>query len=373
MRHHLAPEQLIEKMKPSLLTVEQVTDRLAASEPIEVIDFEAAPGVTITVEDGCHHGIDAKLGGDPINAYIELESSPGNCYQLTKDTLLQLGSICGIRRQYTAALPARLLAPQLNYWFREGLAAKAGNTKFRLLITGGTVAAVTKGKVEPFSNLRLLHEALYELKRIYPDVQPLIDPAFSHSLQSTHIYLIMPIPHLVLQTWQTDPWSIGLHIGNSLSGEDKTSIDGFAFRWRSGCGLIEPTISTGTWVRRTTTNGGEVYDWARAAITNIVTDMRLAIDTLPDLQGQPIEGKATDVLRDTFEHFHIPLSQRAAITEGFIAGDDPTLYGLVVAVCEAASRSEITDSQADSLMRIAGDLVRLGDARCGHCNRIIPH
>lgn len=365
----------VDTMKPKLHTLEHVGDLLAATEPLSTHGFSVG-AATYQISPGWHHGIDAKTGTEPVDATIAIGAHE---FALTKDALLEAASICGIRKEYAARCPAFLLEPQLNYWFGEdeGLRTRRSTAcDYQILVAAGNAAAITRSTVQPFSNLRLLEQALDAIDHRYGGTSDvLVDYKFVHTLRRTHLRLIIPEQVRTMEGTGTDndEWSIGIQLRNSLTGEDRTSLDGYLFRWTCTNGAIDTHTTSGAWTRR----GGsehEVYDWARTAVDDILGGLEPALDAVQALVAMPIDGTANDILRDVFATYRVPLAERSTIIENMIeTGGNFTMYAVMNAITQAANDPRLDPTRVENLLRMGGDLPHTAASRCDACCRLLPH
>lgn len=367
----------IETMKPKLHSLDHVRNVLAATEPLSTYNFTVGDAIRFTLTPGWHHGIDSRAGTEPVDAYIHIGKGAGtNDYRLTKDALLEATSACGISKTYAGRCPAELLEPQLNYWFREGLASRpSANRDFQLLTAAGHGAAITRSSIVPFSNLRLLEETLDRIETRWGKGEVLVDYKFTHSLRKTHLRLVIPGYQRRIDGTgtQDDYWSLGLQLKNSLIGEERTSIDGYLFRWVCTNGAIDTRATSGTWTRRGGGNENQVYEWARQAVDDVLGGLEPALDAVQAMVDIPIEGEATEVLRDVFEHYKVPLPERARIVENMVEANQLSMYSIMAAVTQVANDATLEPSHIENLLRMGGDLPHAATSRCDACRRLLPH
>lgn len=372
-----APSITVDTMRAKLHPLDRVRQVLASTEPLANYPFSVGDEVRFTLEPGWHHGLDARTGTEPVNAAIHLGKGPAtSLFQLTKDALLEATSACGISKSYAARCPAELLEPQLNYWFRDGLASRAGNRDYQLLVAAGTGAAITRRSIVPFSNLRLLEQALDGIEARYGAGDVLADYKFSHSLRRTHLRLIVPEQRRAITGTgvDDDTWSVGLQIRNSLIGVEQTSIDGYLFRWACTNGAVDTRNTSGTWTRHRGGSDSEVYEWARSAVDEVLGGLEPALDNVQQLVTIPIQGAANEVLRDVFEHYRTPLAERTRVIERMVeAGGSLTMYSVMAAITEVANDANMEPSHIESLLRMGGDLPHAATSRCDACRRLLPH
>lgn len=357
----------IDEMRPKLRTLDQLYDMIGATEPVNSHPF-GPNDAQFTIHGGWEDDAEGKDGTDQVLARISLDGTP---YPLTKDALLEASSLVGINKTYAARCPAPLLQPQLNYWFSTGTKKYS---KFQLLTAAGRAAALTRHSIQPFSNVKLLDETVAGIRSRFGDTEILVDYKLTHSLRRTHIRLILPEIGRTLTDTGTDDdhWSLGIQLKNSLIGHERTSLDGYVFRWACTNGQIDTHAQSGVWRRTGGERDNEVYEWARNAVDEILGGLEPALDAVQNLAGVPVEGEIGAVLRDVFDHYRVPLPERAQIIANVIAtGGRLTMYTLMNAITQVANRDGMEPSHVETLMRMGGDLPHAAHSRCAACRRLL--
>ncbi len=344
---------------------------LATTEPLEVHTFTAGDDVRFHIEPGWQHGNTARAGTDTAAASIRLPSTVE--YPLTFDAVLEAAAICGLPRAYTARCPANLLEPQLNFWFRDGLTTRGSAYRdHHLLAAAGIGAAVTRARHLPFSNLGLLAAVTEAITVRHPGTTIAVDPRLVHTLRRTHVRLVLPDLARTVDDGQT--WVPGIQIRNSLTGSDKTSVDGFLVHHQSGGAAIDRATS-GAWSRRQTANDEDVYGWARGAVTDVLAGVDSTVDAIGPMAHAAVDDRnVSDVVRDLFAHYRIPVAERTKIIERIMVADDAiTLATILSAIVATTADDDIDPDHLDSIMRMAGDFPHSAQQRCDACLRMIPH
>lgn len=352
----------IEDMRDQLLTLDEARERLSTTEPLGQIQFVMRGSENevpkFHLEPAWNAGIEAKAGTDVVSATVTVG---GTEYQLTKDAALTATSSIGLTRQYVGRTPSTLIEPHLNYWF----ANKDGEAK--LLVQDTTVLAITKASVSPFSNLRLVEEAITGIEAKYGAGEVLVDYKMHHDLRMTAIRLV--VPDHVRAVREDDNWSAGIQIRNSLVGESPLSLEGYLFRWWCTNGAISTHARSGSWNRRTGGQGEEAYAWAQNAVDEILGGLEHEFEALEQLAESPIEDVAV-ALEDVFTTYKVPLEAREAIITEMVNSDDLTMYGVMQAITQAANGPDVRESVRLMLMEVGGDLPRANAERCSKCRRL---
>jgi hypothetical protein len=366
----------VESMRDKLYPLDYVRDLLARTEPLTTHQFTVGDEVRFIVQPGWHHGLEAKLGTERVEAAIVLGRGY-SAYQwpLTKDALLEATSACGINGKYVMRCPSELIEPQLNYWFRAGLAQRDRvNRDFQLLVSADMGAAITRSTIVPFSNLRLVDQILDGVEKRYGKGEVLADYKLTHSLRRTHVRLIVPEQRRVITGTGVadDEWSTGIQLKNSIIGAEQTSLDGYLFRFWCTNGAIDTHASSGIWSRRGGGTEDEVYAWARHAVDEILGGLEPALDRVQETVHIPIEGHANEVLRDVFDRYRTPVADRTKIIENMVEAGDLTMYSVMSAITQAANNLDMDPGRVEALMRMGGDIPHAASGRCGECFRLMP-
>lgn len=346
-------------MREKLLTLDQVNDSLAQTEPLTSIHIDNASGVKFRLAENWESVLDAKADTSTVDAYMTVGPVE---YQLTKGSALQAAANVGLPGAYVRRTPGNLIEPQLDYHYTGGL----GSTEFNALVVGDTLSAFTKPTIRPFSNISLLERAVDAIHSQYgADTEILADYKFSHSLAKTDIRLIVPEASRVIEdTGMTDmpsgaqdEWCAGVAFSNSLIGKGFTSFDAQMFRWWCTNGATTTLDSVGTWSRRTNGQEDDVYAWARDAVEEVLGGMEHRFDQVQQLARTPLGGNVQDVLRQLFHDYGVPVSQRAQVMEALhgVTGEI-TMYHVMQALTQLANDPHLSPARADRLMRIGGAL-----------------
>lgn len=373
-------EPTIEDMRPRLLTLDQARERLATTEPLTEHSFEAHDGVLFDVQDDWNRVADTMDGSDMTDSYARLYSG-GERYRLTKDALLEAGAKVGIPRKLQERSPASWLQDGLNFWF-SGNSGWDGK-KFKAFVAGDTnpdLVAFGSGTISPFSNLGIIDKLADGLEAAYkvPASEILVDYKFTHSLELTHGRLIVP-GHLrnIRGPGTADPddkWSTGVQWRNSQLGLRPVSIDGYLFRWRCTNGMTDTLVTSGQYNRRASGHDeGDVYEWARAAVDNVLGGLEHALEGVEAATQIPVEQDVNLVLDDLFRQHSIPGRLRQQVIENMAeVGGELSMYTLMQAVTSVANEPTMAPAAVDKLMRVGGHIAHSAEMRCVTCRRIKP-
>jgi len=362
----------IDDVKEKLLTLDEVRERLAHTEPLATYDFGSEDRVAFRLEPDFNHGLKALPGNVAIPGYISLGQTQ---LQLTRDALYEAASEAKLVKGFVQTAPADILAEVLNWYYNSGAEGKS----FKILgIQGDKAAAITRGAVQPYSNLRLLETALNGIEAQYGTGEVFADYKFVHDLQRTHMRLIIPEYVRTIENTGTenDTWSVGIQLKNSLTGLEQTEINGYLFRYWCTNGAIDTrNNSNAIWSRRGASGRNEdaVFEWARDAVDEVLGGLEGSLDLVQGMTDISIEGTAVEALRDVFNTYHIPQAHRNRILGNMVNEQNLTMYNLMQAVTEAANADNLSPADVDRLMRAGGDLPEIANDRCDSCHRFLDH
>jgi hypothetical protein len=359
------------EMRGKLLTLEDVRERLAATEPIGEHTFPVGSGVEFEIDPGwaeqCKPGTDMlKTGTDVLEGTV-LRTPGGGEYRLTRDALLEAGAAVGIPRKLQERLPSRLLQDPINWWFRGG----ADKSEYKLLAMGEEpmVLAMCRPTVSPFSNLRLLDEMLRGIEGTYGrGTEVLADYKFHHDLETTHMRLVIPGHERRIEGtgFADDTWCAGIQLKNYLTGLHQTEIDAYHFRWwcTNGC-YDQLATGAGSFSRR---RGGsdpeDAYEWARQVVDEVLGGLEHGFDAIQSLTEVSVRGNTSEVLGDLFARHDVPVRERQRVIANMVEDDQLTMYSIQQAITQAANAEDVTPRAADQLMALGGLVARVEHARC---------
>jgi hypothetical protein len=363
----------IDDVSDKLLTLDTVREALGSTEPVNAYDFEVgANQVAFNLTDGFNHDLKATQADAPLEAFVTIS---GTELQLTPTSLYDFAGEAFMTKGFVQKYPAEVIADALNFQFSSGLTGK----DYKVLGVGNRKAAtITRGALQPYSNLRFLEIALAEIEKKYGAGEVWADYKFVHNLKQTHLRLIIPEHMRVMQNTGTDndTWSAGLQLKNSLNGDEQTEINAYLFRYWCTNGSIDTmNASNSVWSRRGAVGKGDaVFDWAQDAIDEALEGIESSFDAVQSLTDISIEGSAVEALEGVFNTYKIPGSERTRITRNMVNEDQLTMYSLMQAVTEAANSADVKPHIVDNLMRVGGDLPRLAAAgRCDNCHQFMDH
>ena len=364
----------LDDMRDTLLTLDAAKERLAASEPLNELTFPVSADITFTAEPGWADGPDDDA------APVFLTTGAGAQYQLTHKAALEAGAQCGIPRGYQERLPASLLVPQLNYWFRGGF----GEKEFKLLShdrgeESPLALAMCRGTITPFSNLALVDLIEGKIKERYgDDTEILVDYKFHHDLEYTGMRLITPAHTRVMTGTRVeeDTWCSGISVRNSLIGLKPTDLAGYVFRYWCTNGSTDTLTSSGQFSRRGKHDEGDVWNWARDSVDKIFQELDGSFDSIQALASVPVGGDMTVVLDDLFNQYGIPVGQRQRIRDWLLNLEGPhTLFDIHDAITRAANLNELSPRTVEQLLGMGGHIAHAATARCSQdhpCRRLLP-
>lgn len=354
-------------MADKLLTLDTVRERLAQTEPMTSVGFPVSDRIGFRMESGCFWDHETVQGDQLVKAYLTVGDSE---YQMSKDALLEATSLCGLPQAYVLKSPSKLIEPHLNFWYKGGF----DNKEYKALVVGNDKClAVTRGTIEPFSNLGLLDQALDAISEKYGDGEVYVDPKFEHSLRQTSLRLIIPEYMRVMAGTglDNDTWSMGIQIMNSLIGQSQTSIDGYMFRWWCTNGAIDTLNNSGKWSRKSGGQGEEdVMEWARQSVDSVLGGLEGTLDKVQAMADINIEeDSARAILEEIFNTYRIPGQARQLVIDNMVDETNMTMYSVMQAITAAANHPDVDPKHIVGLMECGGSLPHTAQERCNACHR----
>lgn len=370
----------IEEMKPKLLTLDTVRERLATTEPLSDVVFEA-PQAQVRLEEGWASGDDETA---LTSAWLQIKSAtPGGEgpatpveYQLTRQAALEVGAFARLPRELQKSAPPDLVQTFANRMLSENLARFK---EIKLLVKPGTGigTALTNHTIQPFSNLQFLDILLAGIANKYGEGEVLADYKFTHDLERTNLRLIVPGAQRLISGTRVadDTWSAGVQFRNSLTGTEPTAIEGYLFRWWCTNGCTDTLAQIGALNRRQSPSPEEAYEWAAESVEQILGGLEGSFDAVQETAQVPVEpDQVAAVMRDMFSEHQVPArSRERIITELAEVGENMMVYDVLNAVTVTANADGVSPDATEALLRLGGHLAHAaGGDRCGSCHRILP-
>lgn len=348
-----------DQMRGKLLTLDQVEERIASTEPLGQKYVSSESRVHFSFDPTWAIGIEDLADTAPVDASISID---GEEHRLTKEAALQVGAEFGYPGKLAMKTPSDLLERNLNYWWNGGM----GDKEFNVLSTGQdqVVAALTRPTINPFSNRLLLEETIRGIQERYGQDTPIYaDYKFNHSLVRTDIRLIVPEAVRTISgggmddvpAGEVDEWAGGIHLTNSLMGKSQTKLETYLFRWWCTNGATTQLEGVGNVFSRRGEHGQmDVYEWARAAVDDVLGGLEDQFDMIQALTSLRIEGNAAEVVGEIFDTFRVPVSQRRFVTSRLETPEALTMYTVMAAIAESANEPGLSEDRIDKLLRIGG-------------------
>jgi hypothetical protein len=349
-------------MKDKLLTLDQVQERIASTEPLGQRFVSNLNKVHFAFDPTWAIGLEEKLGTEVVDASISID---GEEHQLTKEAALQMGAEFGYPGKLAEKTPSDLLERNLNYWWNAGM----GDKEFNVLSTGQdqAVAAITRPTINPFSNRLLVDETINGIRERYGEDTPVYaDYKFNHSLIRTDVRFIIPEAVRLISgggltdipEGEQDEWAGGIHLTNSLIGKSQTKLETYLFRWWCTNGCTTQLENVGQVFSRRGEHGqDDVYTWARAAVDDVLGGLEGQFDLIQALTALQLGSNVGEVVTEIFDNFRVPLTQRKAVIARL---NDPELtpelnmYVLMNAITETANEPGLSEDRVDKILRIGG-------------------
>jgi len=363
----------LEEMRSKLLTLDDVRETLATTEPFTDVVFKP-PQAQIRLEHGWAAGEESALA----DAWLRVSGQEDEI-QLTKEAALEVGAFCRLPRKLQEEAPVDLVQTWVNRILTEDLARYK---EVKLLVRPGmnTGTALTNHTIQPFSNLQFLDIMLEGIAAAYgaeAGSGVLADYKFTHSLERTNLRLIVPGAQRVVSGTRVadDTWSAGIQLRNSLAGVEQTALDGYLFRWWCTNGCTDTLAEVSALNRRQTPDPADAYDWARESVEEILGGLENSFDAVQSTTEVQVEpDQVAAVVRDLFTEHAVPARSRERIVAELAdTGEDMTVYDVLQAVTVSANAEGVSPDATEQILRLGGHIAHVTSTdRCGECRRILP-
>lgn len=350
----------IDQMKDQLLTLDEVYNRLGEIEPFQLDRLDSDTSVSFDIHEDWSEDYSTKDTDDELNAFVTIN---GQEKQLTVAGLAGLAKPFGLTMHYARKIPHQIMQGLLDYHYREA----SDNLDLQAFSVRDKVLDIGKGTLTPFSTLAILDAVTEKVYEVYGDnVEILADYKFQNSLGATDIRLIVPEAASVMRgtnmhdvpQGESDEWSLGVHIGNSLTGGRQTSVEPYMFRWWCTNGATETLDGVGSWNRRV--SGQQVEDvcsWAATVVEETLNGMSERFSRIQRLNGVKLkEGNTAEVLQEIYQAYRVPVSQRNTVAENLLASNELNMYTLMYAITSAANDPTLNPKRVDELLRLGGGI-----------------
>lgn len=364
----------LEDMKDKLYSLEDVTALLEPTENLTSYPFVAdgSSKVEFQFPDNWH---ESGLKDQPDLFITDVSMQVGETLRpLTKAAVLEATSLMSIPKELAMKTPAQFLGPQLNWWYANTTKGKSVNLVM-LANEHAAHAVVPQAKVV-FSNLMLLEEAVKAAKAKYGSgVVLLFDKKFHHDLRRTNIRMILPEIHYDVDSaraagsTEADTFYGGVHIANSLIGENTTLIEGYIFSWWCENGATTSHTLSSRHKRKAGEDPADVYTWAGGMAESIVDEIHGELEQLDGLTKLALEGDVVETIHTVYDHYAVPQAVRQAIQDNMTESDDITGFGLMQAITATANVPDLGWKQIEDIMRVGGDMPHVLADRCSNCHR----
>jgi hypothetical protein len=362
----------VEEMRSRLLTLDDVRERLARTEPLSDRVFEA-PQAQIRLEHGWAEGEeDTALA----NAWLRIQGAEDEI-RLTRQAALEVGAFCRLPRELQKDAPPDLVQTFVNRMLTENL-ARSKEMKLLVRPADSVGTALTRNTIQPFSNLTFLDIMLEGIQGAYgSDSEVLADYKFYHDLERTNLRLIVPGQQRVISGTRVadDTWSAGIQLRNSLAGVEQTAIDGYLFRWWCTNGCTDTLAQVSALNRRQFPSPDEAYEWARESVDEILGSLEGSFEAVQATTALPVApDQVAATMRDLFAEHSIPArSRERIISELAETGEDMTVYDVLNAITVTANADGVSPDATEQILRLGGHIAHAASSdRCGECRRILP-
>lgn len=338
-----------------------------------IVDTDGTTPINFTFDDDFNDDYDNKESTDVLGSV----SIDGTDYSMTKSAFSRSLQMIGLRDTYGKKTPGRLMSDNLNYHFSHN-GAKAD--MITLLHNDGVVLDMVPDNRTVFSTYAVADTIATAAAQHY-NINPselYFDYKAQNTLDRSALRLIVPD---VVQTITSrrggnqveDLWSIGINIGNSMTGEVSTplSVSGYLFAWWCTNGSTTTHARSEKYSKRQIgANWDDVREWLEDSTLGVLDTLPAEISRVAELTNIDLSGEIGASSRDIMQSFNVPASLMQPVTDYLVESDDLSAYGFMNAVTQAANAADLEDVQRTKLMDAGGSLTHALLDRCETCHRM---
>jgi hypothetical protein len=378
-------------MADDLLTLAEVREQFARTEPLASVSFGVDPEYTVTerpvaifsekwVINAARGADDKPIQTEPVQAWLEVPALQGQRFQLTFQAAQQLASTCHQPQTLQLEHPAELHQQVVNWWLAEGL----GIRRIKLLLAGTgedehgkqvpLAVAQTRDTVQPFSNIELLDQVLAAIADKFGQqaaAQAMVHFTMHHDLERTNFAVIVPEAGREVAG---DEWSPGIEVTNSCIGLKQTTVTGVAHRNESSAVVLDAAHSAGGFKRLKSTPD-QAYAWTGEASQDVLRSMDVTWRNVAELAKMGTGDHVGTFVESLCNEFRIPNTLVEKVTTVLEEYPSETMYSLAAMFARVANMDELPWRAVEQLTTMAGHLVHSLGARCTAgrpCYRALP-
>lgn len=366
-------------VQDKLLSLDEAREAIAPLETMGEAEFSMGDGsIRFELPDGWNTELDNRDGTEVTDAKVVIDDEE---YALTKDAALAASSLVGLSRRCMSVTPGHLAEPYMNYWYAQEGGYQAWSKNLKLIHrpedTGGVGVAFCRSAMTAFSMTRILDETVESIQRRYGANTPIyVDKRMEVSIRGVRMRLLVPETERSMKSKYAsdegnDPWSAGVAIQSSLTGDLPLQASGFMLRYVCTNGATTEHSASATHRRKRSEELEEVYQWVGAEVDHIlesVEDELLGVDALNSIKFSA--GDLPETMAQIFTQFRVPVSAREQITSEMIESEDISAYGLMQAVTQSANDASLSHAEIARLWSVGGSIPHVLSGRCPQCHRL---
>lgn len=274
--------------------------------------------------------------------------------ELTPESFIRLGQLCGIPGPYSSKCPIDLIVPHLNYWAPRML------EEIKLLIS-------LEDKVEAF--------AKPNTDFVLPStILSIVEDVLGDDVSYDKVSFDVDFCHVGVTSPRTsfgegdEMMNGGLSVAFSPDGKYPMTMSSYLLKMICTNGLVAP-MNTFKWRRNSNEN---VESWLAQAAAMAVEAVASEANRLLDMKNFVMDGHVGDVLDSLFQTYRVPVDIRDMVTDRVLNTGATTMYDLVDAFTYIVSNDiELGDDPRarHRMMMAAGEMTAHPQA-CPACHRV---
>lgn len=328
---------------------------LSRTEPVETVKIDEGAQVSFKVADDWL----VKAGQSDLSQVDVQVTVDGKEYALSKAAAFGVGQVFGIQNTYLPKITGSIYETLLNHHYGD-----RGSKAFAALAIGDVLHGLVRPGLSVYSNLQILEQTIAGIEAAYgKDTEVLVDRRTFNTLTKTDIRLVVPEVQRTIHdgglhdvpSGETDTWSAGIHISNSVTGKSPTTLSAYLFRYWCANGATVRNEDVGTW-HRAFDSTVDIYEWSKANTEEILAGMEKQFDAVQHLTGVDVDGRVGSVINETLRPMRVSASIRNDVAQGLLDYDDVSLYTVMNAITSYANRPGLDQDYINRFMTAGGNL-----------------
>ena len=349
---------------------------LQLTEPVEqhIIKTDGTTKVTFDMPTGWNLDLREIDPSNITSCKVHVEGL--GSYYLSKGAILGVLNQIGISDHYSYKTPGHLLAPQLEYWFQNGMSK---DVDVKMVTKGEYAVGFMRPDYQVVSNLEVLNQIKKYLKDNKMKQDLYVDPNIVNSYTHTEFRIILADDTFEVDTIRngekvTDTWHLGLHISNSLITNITTplTIAGFMLERNSQAGILPSYSNLMGYRRPSLMDPEDLRGWVHSTVDQVLSILPAEAELVQHMPEHSLQGKVGPLTTDLFRTMKIHRKAQEGALENLAQSGDMTSYGVMHALAKTTADIDLklSDKVVNHVQRVCGTLPENSEAMCDSCGRL---